>query len=288
LLTAPRRLLLVHAHPDDETLYTGGTIARYADAGVHVTVVTCTLGEEGEVIPDGLRGLESTFADQLGGYRFCELRAACAALGVADHRFLGGIGRWRDSGMAGTTANGHPRAFVNGYLDEQVHALAEILSEVRPQVVVGYDRTGGYGHPDHIRAHQVTMAAVGSGASDAGVEAVYWTVMSRTTLRDGLAALARLDGLPFALPADGVLPTVPDEAVTTTVDVGAQLPAKMTALREHATQVSVWEGPDGEHAYALSDGLARPLATVEQYILAGGRIAAADVGADLFGGSVQP
>jgi N-acetyl-1-D-myo-inositol-2-amino-2-deoxy-alpha-D-glucopyranoside deacetylase len=92
LTTAPR-LLLVHAHPDDESLWTGGTIARYAAAGAHVTVVTCTLGEEGEVIPASLRLLAPSEADQLGGYRVGELRAACAALGVSDHRFLGGAGR---------------------------------------------------------------------------------------------------------------------------------------------------------------------------------------------------
>ncbi|MEO6091001.1 MAG: PIG-L family deacetylase, partial [Umezawaea sp.] len=93
-LTSPPRLLLVHAHPDDESLWTGGTIARYAATGAHVTVVTCTLGEEGEIIPAGLRELAADAADQLGGYRVAELRSACAALGVTDHRFLGGIGRW--------------------------------------------------------------------------------------------------------------------------------------------------------------------------------------------------
>src|SRR4051794_4876887 len=109
-LTAPPRLLLVHAHPDDESLWTGGTIARYAAAGVVVTLVTCTLGEEGEIIPGFLRQLGSAEADQLGGYRMGELRAACAALGVSDHRYLGGAGRWRDSGMIGTATNEHPRA----------------------------------------------------------------------------------------------------------------------------------------------------------------------------------
>ena len=282
MLTAPRRLLLVHAHPDDETLSTGGTIARYAGAGVHVTVVTCTLGEEGEVIPDELRGLASTAADQLGGYRVAELRAACTALGVADQRFLGGIGRWRDSGMAGTAANVHPRAFANGSLDEQVAALAGIVAEVRPQVVVSYDRNGGYGHPDHIRAHQVTMAAV---ESRDGVDAVFWAAVSRSTVRDGLAALAGLDGLPFPVPSVGELPSVPDDVVTTTVDVGSQLAAKVAALRAHATQVSVWEGPGGERAYALSNGLAQPVAEVEQFTLVGGRASAADVGTDLFGWS---
>ena len=278
-----RRLLLVHAHPDDETISTGGTIARHADAGVHVTVVTCTLGEQGEVIPDELRGLAADFADQLGGYRVGELRAACAALGVADQRFLGGIGRWRDSGMVGTAANEHPRAFVNGSLDEQVDALAQIVAEVRPQVVVSYDRNGGYGHPDHIRAHEVTMAAV-EGVRD--VDAVYWAVVSRSAVQDGLATLAGFGGLPFPLPAADELPCVPDEAVTTTVDIGAALPAKVAALRAHATQVSVWEGEsDGQRSYALSNGLARPLPAVEQFTLVGGRVDAAQVRTDLFGGS---
>jgi len=283
MLSAPRRLLLVHAHPDDETICNGGTIARYAAAGVHVTLVTCTLGEEGEVIPDELRGLAADSADQLGGYRVGELRAACTALGIADQRFLGGIGRWRDSGMTGTTANRHPRAFVNGSLDEQVHELAKIVAEVRPQVVVSYDPSGGYGHPDHVRAHRVTMAAV-DGARE--VDAVFWTVVSRSTVRDGLAGLAGFDGLPFALPTPDEVPCVPDDLVTTTVDVGAALPAKVAALRAHATQISVWEGSsDGQRSYALSNGLARPLGPVEEFTLAGGRVAADQVRSDLFGGS---
>ena len=290
MLTAPRRLLLVHAHPDDETLWTGGTIARYADAGVHVTVVTCTLGEEGEVIPDGLRGLAADSADQLGGYRVGELRTACTALGVTDQRFLGGLGRWRDSGMAGTPANDHPRAFVNGLIDEQVDALTEIVAEVRPQVMVSYDPDGGYGHPDHIRAHQVTMA-VAEQVPD--LHAVFWTVVSRSTLRDGVAALtthARSGGLPMSPAEADDLPGVPDDAVTTVVDIRDQLPAKVAAMRAHATQVTVWEGPaddaaeaDGVRAFALSDGLARPLADHEEFTLVGGRAEPAHVRTDLFG-----
>ncbi|MDQ2788324.1 MAG: PIG-L family deacetylase, partial [Actinomycetota bacterium] len=132
-MSAPRRLLVVHAHPDDETLWTGGTIARYAAAGVAVTVVTCTLGEQGEVITDELRGLAADGADQLGGYRVAELHAACALLGVTDQQFLGGIGRWRDSGMvaqpgarASAPADLHPRAFTAGAFDEQVGALVGV------------------------------------------------------------------------------------------------------------------------------------------------------------------
>lgn len=286
MLTAPRRLLLVHAHPDDETLWTGGTIARYAGAGVHVTVVTCTLGEEGEVIPDGLRGLAVQSADQLGGYRVGELRAACTALGVTDQRFLGGVGRWRDSGMVDTEANAHPRAFINGSLQEQIDALGEIIAQVRPQVVVSYDPQGGYGHPDHVRAHQVTMA-VTEQLTD--LHAVYWAVMSRSAVAGGLAALAaqvRSAELPFVLPTAEELASVPDEAVTTVVEVADQLPAKVAALRAHATQVTVWEGSggsDGVQAFALSDGRARPLVPFEEFTLVGGQADVAQVRTDLFG-----
>src|SRR5437868_12297763 len=141
-LTAPPRLLLVHAHPDDESLWTGGTIARYAAAGAHVTVVTCTLGEEGEIIPAFLRLLAVDEADQLGGYRIGELRAACAALGVSDHRYLGGAGRYRDSGMMGLATNEHPRAFWRADLDTAAGHLVEIMREVRPQVMITYDPNG--------------------------------------------------------------------------------------------------------------------------------------------------
>src|SRR5690606_24279520 len=107
-----RRVLFVHAHPDDESITTGGTIARYSAEGAHVTVVTCTLGEEGEIIPAELEQLGAWAGDQLGGYRIGELAEAGVALGWSEHRFLGGPGRWRDSGMAGVESNEHPRAFV--------------------------------------------------------------------------------------------------------------------------------------------------------------------------------
>ena len=100
-----RRLLLVHAHPDDESIGTGATMARYAAEGARVTLVTCTLGELGEIIPPPLAHLAAEREDWLGEYRIGELAAACAELGVTDHRFLGGPGRWRDSGMMDTEAN---------------------------------------------------------------------------------------------------------------------------------------------------------------------------------------
>ncbi|RCW42770.1 N-acetyl-1-D-myo-inositol-2-amino-2-deoxy-alpha-D-glucopyranoside deacetylase [Halopolyspora algeriensis] len=290
-LTAPPRLLLVHAHPDDEALWTGGTIARHAAHGVQVTVVTCTLGEEGEVIPEHLRGLASDRADQLGGYRLGELRSACSALGVAEHRFLGGLGRWRDSGMvwqepgraAGTVPDAHPRALVNGDFPEQCEALETVLREVKPQVVVTYAADGGYGHPDHIRAHDVTMAAT---AKVPDVQRVFHVVPSREAIRTGLERLSRAEGMPFRLPQLAELPHVDDASITTTVDIGEHLPAKIGGLRAHGTQVRVWldqwDSGAGIAGYALSNDVAQPVVPTEHYVLARGEQQGASTG--LFGG----
>jgi N-acetyl-1-D-myo-inositol-2-amino-2-deoxy-alpha-D-glucopyranoside deacetylase len=278
-LTAAPRLLLVHAHPDDESLWTGGTIARYAAAGVLVTLVTCTLGEEGEIIPESLRELASDAADQLGGYRIGELRAACAALGVSDHRWLGGVGRWRDSGMAGVAANGHPRAFAAGDLAEQADALAAVVADVRPQVVITYGPDGGYGHPDHVRAHEVTMAACTDGSP---VDRVFFAVTSRQATEEGLAALAGVPDLPFRLPAPGELPVTDDALITTTIATSDVQSVKLRALAAHSTQISVWQGGDGATAYALSNGIAQPVPPQEFYLVGHGPSDGA--GTDLFGG----
>ncbi|MFB9387446.1 N-acetyl-1-D-myo-inositol-2-amino-2-deoxy-alpha-D-glucopyranoside deacetylase [Pseudonocardia petroleophila] len=264
-----RRIVFVHAHPDDETLATGGTLATLAaDPDTAVTLVTCTLGEQGEVIPESLRGLAAEAADQLGGYRIGELSGACAALGVTDHRFLGGTGRWRDSGMAlaghgvraATPEVLHPRAFAAPQaFDEQVDALAAVLAEVRPHVVVTYGPDGGYGHPDHVRAHEVTVAAV------ARVPArLFFTVIARSTLDAGLAELAGTPGVPFRIPAPDELPSVPDAEVTTRVDVSGVRGARIAAMRAHATQISVWE-QGGVVALAMSNGVAQPLLDVEEF-----------------------
>src|SRR5688500_16366304 len=163
--TVNRRLLLVHAHPDDETINNGATMARYVAEGASVTLLTCTLGEEGEVLVPELAQLAADQADQLGGYRIWELRGAMDALGVSDIRFLGGAGRYRDSGMMGTPANEKPRAFWNADLDEAVAHAVAVVRAVRPQVVVTYDENGGYGHPDHIQARGVARGA-GTAAPD--------------------------------------------------------------------------------------------------------------------------
>lgn len=276
-------LLLVHAHPDDETIITGGTIAHYRRRGIPVTVVTCTLGEEGEVIGPEWAQLVSAEADQLGGHRIGELTRALAELAAGPPRFLGGAGRWRDSGMAGTTAAPreseaalHPRAFVKSG-DAAVEALVGALLEVRPSVVVCYDPQGGYGHPDHIRAHRITMDAVDRAAERGwGVPKLYWPVTDATVLRLHTEALARrtVDQLPGALPAgwrlpaEGELSCVPSESVTTTIDVSDVLAAKRAALRAHATQVTV--APSGRE-FALSNDIAQPILPEEHYILVRGR-----------------
>src|SRR3984885_12077087 len=154
-----RRLLLVHAHPDDESIGTGATMARYAAEGAQVTLATCTLGELGEIIPPPLARLADGGGARLGEYRVGELSAACAELGVTDHRFLGGPGRWRDSGMMGTEGNDDPRCFWRADVDEAARALLDVIDEVRPQVLVTYDANGFYGHPDHIQAHRVARRA---------------------------------------------------------------------------------------------------------------------------------
>ncbi|NIH78683.1 N-acetyl-1-D-myo-inositol-2-amino-2-deoxy-alpha-D-glucopyranoside deacetylase [Amycolatopsis viridis] len=272
--TADRRLLLVHAHPDDESITTGGTIARYAAEGVDVTLVTCTLGEEGEIIPKGLDQLGAWAGDQLGGYRSGELAAAGRALGLTRQCYLGGIGRWRDSGMAGTPSAEHPRAFSGGDQREQAAQLRAVLDEVRPQVVVTYDAFGGYGHPDHVQAHAVTMIA----AADAPyVRRVFHIAASRDALARGVARLREEPGLPWRLPADGELPTTPDEEITTAIDVRGHLDAKIAALAAHETQVSV-----RPPAFALSNGIAQPIGEVEHYVLVHGP--AEGAGHDLFGG----
>jgi N-acetyl-1-D-myo-inositol-2-amino-2-deoxy-alpha-D-glucopyranoside deacetylase len=272
-IPAGRRLLLVHAHPDDETLATGGTIAHYAARpDTSVTLVTCTLGEQGEIIPAALSRLAADEADQLGGYRIGELAAACAALGLTDHRFLGGAGRWRDSGMvssgvgtrAATPEVLHPRAFARPEaFADQVDALAAVLDEVRPQVVITYGPDGGYGHPDHVRAHEITAAAV---RRFPGTRLAY-TVRARAGLDAGVRALAGLTGLPYRMPEPDELPTVPDAEVAARLDVTAQRSARVAALRAHATQIEVWSHSSGAVAWALTNGIAQPLLDHEEFTI---------------------
>jgi N-acetyl-1-D-myo-inositol-2-amino-2-deoxy-alpha-D-glucopyranoside deacetylase len=290
-------MLLVHAHPDDETIGTGLTMARYADEGAQVTLVTCTLGEQGEILVPELTGLAADRADQLGGYRIVELDRAMTALGITDHRFLGGAGAWRDSGMMGTSGNDDPRAFWScardrTRFDEAVRQAVAVIREVRPHVLVTYDDNGFYGHPDHIMAHRVAMAAADRAAEPDGdgkpwrIEKIYWTALPKSALQRGIDALrAAGDKTSF----DGVdsvdeLPMgSPDGDVTTAIEGKAFVEAKNRALRAHATQISV----DGQF-FALSNNIGLELTTVDYYTIVRGELAGArdadDRETDLFAG----
>uniref|UniRef100_A0AAU2JWK5 1D-myo-inositol 2-acetamido-2-deoxy-alpha-D-glucopyranoside deacetylase n=1 Tax=Streptomyces sp. NBC_00049 TaxID=2903617 RepID=A0AAU2JWK5_9ACTN len=282
-----RRLLLVHAHPDDESINNGVTMAKYAAEGAHVTLVTCTLGEEGEVIPPGLAHLAADRDDALGVHRIGELAAAMAELGVDDHRFLGGPGRFRDSGMMGAPQNARLGSFWSAEVDEAAAYLVEVIRELRPQVLVTYDPDGGYGHPDHIQAHRVAMRAAELAAETAyrrdlgaphEIGKIYWNRVPLSVVEEGFARLrAAGRDVPFpglASPKD-VPGVVADERITAEIGAGtgagagadeAFVSAKTAAMRAHATQIAV-DGP----FFALSNDLAQPLFAREYYELVAGR-----------------
>ena len=280
-----QRLLLVHAHPDDETINNGATMAKYVARGTQVTLVTCTLGEEGEVLVPDLAHLASDKDDALGQHRITELANAMRELGVTDHRFLGGAGRFRDSGMVwgedGNAAAGDDvkdGTFWRADLTEAANLLVEVIREVRPQVLVTYDQFGNYGHPDHIQAHRVAtyataLAAVRSYRHDLGeawdVSKVYWTAMSESRMREGLRALRDSgDTTSFeGMDPDGpVMPfMLPDDQLSACIDGEDFADAKLRAMRAHATQIAV-DGP----FFALSNNLGNKIWGVEYYRLAKG------------------
>lgn len=268
------RLLFVHAHPDDETLTTGATIAHYAARGADVRVVTCTLGEEGEVIGSQWAQLAVDGADQLGGYRIGELTSALKELGVDQPRYLGGAGRWRDSGMEGSPAR-HRQRFADADMDEAVGELVAVLRDFRPHVVVTYDPNGGYGHPDHVQAHRVTTAAVAASSGDGHpgepwqVPKFYWTVMDGESMAEALESLNGIE-LPDSwvrIPATA-LPFDLGHRIDAVIDAPDSLPAKIAAMRAHQTQVTV--EPSGR-VFALSNNIALPIDAREHYVLVEGK-----------------
>ena len=279
-----QRLLLVHAHPDDETINNGATMAKYAAEGRGVTLVTCTLGEEGEVLVPDLVHLASDAEDRLGEHRIGELEGAMKQLGVTDHRFLGGAGRFRDSGMEWDSAmHAKPKdtvrddTFWRADLTEAADLLVEIIREVRPQVLVTYDEFGGYGHPDHIQAHRVAMygaqlAAVPSYRLDLGepwdVAKIYWTGLSLSAVRKQSEQL-REAGVqnPFEEIDIDDPPRffMPDEAIAAEVDGTDYADAKVAAMEAHRTQIAV-DGP----FFALSNQIGNHVWGIEHYRLAKG------------------
>jgi N-acetyl-1-D-myo-inositol-2-amino-2-deoxy-alpha-D-glucopyranoside deacetylase len=254
-MTDSRTLLLVHAHPDDEAIPTGATMALYARDGARVHLVTCTRGERGEVVDESLAHLRGD-PEALAERRVAELADALTELGGAGHDWLGGAGRWWDSGMVGTPDNDDPRAFHRADPAETTRAMVEIVRRVRPDVLVAYDENGGYGHPDHIQAHRVAMAALDP-AADPGyapelgepwsVRKVYWSVIPKETV----ARLAEDAGFTIS----DEMPGVSDDMITAQVDGREFVPAKVAALRAHHSQVDLTNGFFSRFAHRPEFGL---------------------------------
>ena len=295
-----RRLLLVHAHPDDETINNGATMARYVAEGAQVTLVTCTRGEEGEVLVPELVHLGADQDDSLGTYRETELAEAMAALGVTDYRFLGEPGEFRDSGMAYDERNRvvardtiRPDTFWATDLLVSTNRLVAIIREVRPQVLITYDENGAYGHPDHVQAHRVAtyahaLAGIPSYRLDLGepwqVPKVYWNTTPRSSMERWVEASKELDFDFFKVESVDDIPfVVADELVTTEIDGREQLEQKMAAMRAHATQIAV-DGP----FFALSNHIGWEGWGVEHYRLVHGELGPVDPATgretDLFAG----
>jgi N-acetyl-1-D-myo-inositol-2-amino-2-deoxy-alpha-D-glucopyranoside deacetylase len=264
------RLLLVHAHPDDETINNGVTMAKYVAEGSHVTLVTCTRGEEGEVLVPELAHLASAHDDKLGEHRETELRDAMHHLGVTDFRFLGAPAKkWRDSGMMGSDPNNRPDNFWNADLDEASESLVEIILEMKPHVLVTYDEIGGYGHPDHIQAHRVAMRGAEL-ARERGweIQKIYWNTIPRSIIEQGIEAMKDTGNQFFGVEkADDFPFAQPDELVTTVIYGEDFVEKKMAAMRAHPTQIAV-DGP----FFALSDNLGFKVWGLEFYRLVYGAL----------------
>jgi N-acetyl-1-D-myo-inositol-2-amino-2-deoxy-alpha-D-glucopyranoside deacetylase len=301
-MTADQRLLLVHAHPDDESIGQGATMAKYAAEGRGVTLVTCTGGEMGEILVPELAHLAADQEDRLGEHRRGELADAMKELGVTDHRYLGGFGTYRDSGMkwhedghAVPADDIHENAFWHADLTEAADHLVSVIREVRPQVMVTYDQFGGYGHPDHIQAHRVAtyaaaLAAVPSYRQDLGeswdIAKIYWGAMSESRMRSALRALREAgDTTAFeGMDPDGPLPPfiTADENLAAVVDAQEYVDQKLAAMRAHATQITT-DGP----FFALSNNVGNVAWGLEFFRIAKGErgeLNADGLETDLFAG----
>ncbi len=274
-----RRLLFVHAHPDDESSQSAGTLSRYVAEGAQVTLVTCTLGEMGEIlVPDWAHYSPA----ELGQHRISELAEALGIMGIEDHVWLGGPGRYHDSGMdRDEKGNACPMterpdgAFWDADLLEASNHLVEVLRDRRPQVVVTYDPFGNYGHPDHVQAHRVAMYATALAAApthrpDLGepwqVQRVLW-LTHNTRLWEQAAATAREQGVTlFGEEPDDERSFGPDPSqIVAVVPYGQYLEQAHAALFAHRSQV------DPQHDFwRFFDIMRRLEGSGEAYLYAGG------------------
>lgn len=267
----PRELTLmaVHAHPDDEVLGTGGLLARCAAEGIRTVLVTCTNGEQGDDSGGVKPGEPGHDAEGVARLRLAELRESADLLDIGHLELLG----YRDSGMEGWSTNDDPAAFANIPLDESAGRLAELMERYRPQVVVTYDENGGYGHPDHIQAHRVALAAT----ERTGIpDKLYYTAIPRSGIKQMFQS-ARDAGveIDFDPPEDF---GTPDELITSTLDVSAHFDAKRKALEAHASQ--------GENIFLLRlpEEMQRAAFSSETFVRHYCRVEAPDQEDDLFAG----
>jgi LmbE family N-acetylglucosaminyl deacetylase len=253
-----RTLLAIFAHPDDESFGMGGTLSLYASRGYHVELICATRGEAGEISDPALGTKED-----LPRLRENELRCAARGMGIRPPRFLG----YRDSGMAGTPENDDPRSLHRADRTEAVGKVVALIRKIKPDVIVTFEPGGGYGHPDHVAIHQITVAAVPAAADPAAypeqlssglrphaTAKLYYTALPKRFFRkmaEKLAA-AGIDINQVAGVRDGSIADwgMPDEMVTTVVDVSTVLAKKIEAFGCHRSQLN----PSGPFAMALRLG----------------------------------
>jgi N-acetyl-1-D-myo-inositol-2-amino-2-deoxy-alpha-D-glucopyranoside deacetylase len=265
-----KTLLVVLAHPDDESFGNGGTLAYYAALGVNVVLICATNGDVGEISDESL-----ATAETLPQVRINELRCACQHLGITDLRLL----QYRDSGMLGTPANEHPQSLYQADLNEVTEKVVRIIREVKPQVVVTFEETGGYGHPDHVTMHRATVAAFTAAGdlaqySTAGPpyrpQKLYYTAMPKSLFRNWAVSMTEqgVDVTRFGANQDMNMESmgVPDELITTYIRLApAAVEARLAATQCHQTQI-----PPNSPFRVLSREQLRQNMEVEYYILAQG------------------
>jgi N-acetyl-1-D-myo-inositol-2-amino-2-deoxy-alpha-D-glucopyranoside deacetylase len=266
-------LFLVHAHPDDEAISTGGVMRRAHEEGRRVVLVTATRGEEGEIHQMD----ESSTRPRLAEVRTEELRRAGEVLGVDRQEFLG----YRDSGMAGTETNQNPASFHQASIQEAAERLAVLLREEQPEVVVTYGADGIYGHPDHVRAHEVTVAALDLLDTEGWQPAkAYFTVLSESGLQKLRKQAEEMGADAFS--ENGMasrLHGTPDEEITTAIDVGPWIRVKREAFAAHTSQ----NDPKGPLA-SMADSIYETALGTEFFVLARGALSGEEPETDLFAG----
>ena len=278
-----RCLLSIHAHPDDEASKGAPTVAKYKTEGVRAVLVTCTGGEEGDILNPAMDRPE--IRADLAAVRKRELEVASALIGYDEVVLLG----YRDSGMPDSEANARPDAFANAELDEAVARLVKIIRQERPQVILTYgDDQQGYPHPDHLRVHDISSPAFElsgdqSYRPDLGEPftplKMYYSVWSRARVEATHEKFVEL-GLESPFSDDWFTRPSQDDRVTTSIDIGPWFDVRLEALLAHATQVD----PDSAFWFGLPREIARTVHPFEDYILAHSRVETSVPETDLFAG----